>query len=180
VDESIRLWTSVGSAGSLNGADLAKVSLHQSVIQLGVDVPLPQAMEIAAPAPGVAAAHLGPNFPTIQAVVRYNVTPVDGLFPDFQFSYGLQIRYRGQITAKLVQVDLETGAETQLIPAGNDHFQPTLYFEVKTLYAEGWSVPLDFVEKAYYVEATLTAPAMVIGHPAAISIVKLLATPPLR
>jgi hypothetical protein len=30
--------TTVGSAGALNQADRAKVTLHQSIIQLGVDV----------------------------------------------------------------------------------------------------------------------------------------------
>jgi hypothetical protein len=37
---------------------------------------------------------------------------------------------------------------------------------------------LDFVNKAYYVEATLVAPALLAGHPAAISIIKVVAKQP--
>ena len=41
-------WTTVGSAGSLNQADLAKVTLHQSTIQLGTELlPPPPVAEIA-------------------------------------------------------------------------------------------------------------------------------------
>jgi hypothetical protein len=56
----------------------------------------------------------------VQAVVRYNVTPVAGLFPEpiqplpGRFKYGLRIRCLNQITAKLMEVDLKTGAESQL------------------------------------------------------------------
>jgi hypothetical protein len=39
---------------------------------------------------------------------------------------------------------------------------------------------LDFVNKAYYVEATLTAPVIAVGHPAAISIIKLVRTVPFQ
>jgi hypothetical protein len=37
MDDKLKIWTAVGSAESLNQADLAKVTLHGSVIQVGVD-----------------------------------------------------------------------------------------------------------------------------------------------
>jgi hypothetical protein len=36
MDDKLKIWTAVGSAGSLNQADLAKVTLHGSIIQVGV------------------------------------------------------------------------------------------------------------------------------------------------
>jgi hypothetical protein len=75
MDDKLKVWTTVGSAGILNQADLAKVTLHGSIIQLGVDIAPPQAAAAARPL-----GQLGLTFPTIQAVARYNVTPVDGLF----------------------------------------------------------------------------------------------------
>jgi hypothetical protein len=36
---------------------------------------------------------------------------------------------------------------------------------------------MDFVNNAYYVEATLTASAIVIGNPAEIAVVKIYASP---
>src|SRR5262249_56997979 len=72
VDDKLKIWTTVGSAGTLNQADLAKVTLHGSIIQVGIDIspPLPVAAAAAARPPV--------GLPTIQAVVRYNVTPVGG------------------------------------------------------------------------------------------------------
>jgi hypothetical protein len=180
MDDLLKVWTTVGSAGTLNQADLAKVSLHQSVVQLGVDVLPPVSMQFAAAQVTRATAHLGPNFPTIEAVVRYNVTPVDGLFLTGKFKYQLQIRCRGQISARLMQVDIENGQETQLLPDGTNSFQASPDFQVQTVYPKDDSTLLDFVTKAYYVEATLIAPEQAIGHPAAISIIKLMASPDFR
>jgi hypothetical protein len=72
------------------------------------------------------AAQAGPPFPTQRAVVRYNVTPVDGLFfqrvPSLPFHYGLRLRYLGQLTAKLMEVDLATGSETELVHFDSANF----------------------------------------------------------
>jgi hypothetical protein len=165
-----KVWTTVGSAGTLNQVDLANVTLHESIIQLGTEVLPPLT---AAPAVG-----MGPggrvNFPTVQAVVRYNVTPVEGLFNVPPFKYNLLFRCRGQITANLIEVDFESGMETSriLFKSNNSpNFQVQSAFETPPIGEN--STPLDFVNKAYYVEATLTASALVIGHPAAISIIKI-------
>jgi hypothetical protein len=49
MDDKQKIWTTVGSAGILDQADLAKVSLHQSIIQLGVAIAPPAASAAAAP-----------------------------------------------------------------------------------------------------------------------------------
>jgi hypothetical protein len=69
-------WTTVGSAGTLNQADLAKVTLHQSIVQLGTELASPPAAATVTGAPHADLVTL----PTTQAVVRYNVSSADGLF----------------------------------------------------------------------------------------------------
>jgi hypothetical protein len=180
MDDKQKIWTTVGSAGILDHVDLAKVSLHQSIIQLGVAIAPPAAQAAAAPS---AAAQLSPGFRTMQAVARYNITPVDGLFfqqvPSSPFHYGLQLRYLGQVTAKLKEVDLATGSEKDLVLFDSTTFLPiSPFFQVKKAFATQFEGILDFVKKAYYVEATLVAPALVVGHPAAISIIQVIAEQP--
>jgi hypothetical protein len=177
MDDLLKVWTTVGSAGTLNQTDLAKVSLHQSVIQLGVELLPPISTQAVAAQAAGGAVHPTPVFPTTQAVVRYNVTPVDGLFVAGRFRYHLQLRFRGQVTARLMQVDIESGTETQLILFDSSSFPASPSFQVQTVPASADSALLDFVNKAYYVEATLIAPELVVGHPAAISIIKVFASP---
>lgn len=176
MDDQLRVWTTVGSAGTLNQTDLANVSLHQSIIQLGADLPQ-VATEVAAARVASGAGRLPPIFPTIQAVARYNVTPVDGLFITGTFSYNLQLRFRGQITAKLMQVDIENGAETPLILFDSNSFPANPNFQVQRVSTGDGAALLDFVNSAYYVEAMLVAPTLVVGHPAAISVIKIFAAP---
>jgi hypothetical protein len=177
MNDQDKIWTTVGSAGTLNQIDLANVSLHGSIVQLGADLTHESAAASATP-------HGGPTVATRQAVIRYNVTPVDGVFSTGRFQYQLQIRYRGQISAKLMEVDLATGEEKRLVLFDSSCFPATPNFQqrIATLKEDCMLVPvtevstsLDFTNKAYYVEATLTAPLQ--GNPAAISIIKLLAPP---
>jgi hypothetical protein len=161
-------WTTVGSTGTLSAADLAKVSLNNAVISLGTGI---------APPPATAAEDPSIVTREISAVVRYNITPVDGLFATGLFAYVLQLTARGAVGARLVQFDLSSGTETDLVqfapgfpspPGGGfttigDETAPT-------------STVMDFVNCAYYVEATLTASATVVGNPAEIAAVKVFAT----
>jgi hypothetical protein len=177
MDDKLKIWSSVGSAGILNQADLAKVTLHQSIVQLGVDIVSPPTQEgTPAARPAV---QPGLGIPTVQAVARYNVTPVDGLFfqqvPSRPFHYGLRLRYLGHVTARFVEVDLQSGAETVIINFDSASFPASPFFQVQTAFAQHFEGVVDFVKKAYYVEATLTAPTLIVGHPAAISIVKVIA-----
>jgi hypothetical protein len=152
------------------------LTLFQSIVQLGEDITNTQGALEAVTQGAVAAVRV--SYPTIQAVVRYNITPVDGLFflAD-KFMYQLQIRFRGHITAKLMQVDIESGAETQLILFDSTNFPPKPGFQVQTVTLPNDSAPLDFVNKGYYIEATLIKFAVVLGDPSAISVIKLVASP---
>jgi hypothetical protein len=178
-----KVWTSVGSAGTLNHDDLAKVSLHRSIVQLGTEISGTSLRSAAAPS-AVEAPLARIGFPTIQAVVRYNVVPVAGLFRAPNFAFCLQLRCRGHVIANLFEVDLASGAEsvrvlldTSTIVGYHSGAGFTVQTVPETLTSLS-SVPMDFVGKAYYVEATLVASAVIIGDPAAISIVKVLAQPP--
>lgn len=176
MEDRFKEWTTVGSAGSLDQADLSKVTLHQSIIQLGVELLPPPPVANAAALAGLFSAAV----PTQQAVVRYNVTPVDGMFPQATpaFAWVLRLRYRGRVTARWIEVDLATGVESPpLIQFDSNAFPPSPSFHVQA--ATTAFRPVDFVKKAYYIEATLIAPALVVGHPAAISIIKLSAEPPI-
>lgn len=165
--DEVRVWTTVGSAGTLSAADLAKVTLNNAVVSLGQDL-----------APPAASAPEDPSvvLPEISAVVRYNVTPVDGLFPTVRFHYQLELTYRGKVRARLVQVDRSSGAEIDLL---NASFPPTDSFVTgfaSTPPRDPSSV-MDFVNFAFYVEATLTAPELTVGNPAEIAVVKVVAPP---
>lgn len=167
--DEVRIWTTVGSAGTLSATDLAKVTLKNSVISLGQDL-----------APPAASAPEDPSvvLPEISAVVRYNITPVDGLFPTFFFHYALELTYRGKVRARLVRVDRTSVAEMDLLDAS---FPPTDSFATESVLtpprdpsADPSSV-MDFVNFAFYVEATLTAPAITVGNPAEIAVIKVAA-----
>ncbi len=174
MEDRLKAWTTVGSAGTLDSTDLAKVHLHKSIVQLGVEI-LTQPVAAGAQA----AAPLSAALPTQQAVVRYNVTPVDGMFPQATpaFGWALRLRYRGRVTARWIEVDLATGTENVMVTFDSNAFPASNAFQVQAAFTA--FRPVDFVRKAYYVEATLVAPALIVGHPAAISIVKLSAEPPI-
>jgi hypothetical protein len=168
--DNVKVWSTVGSAGTLTQTDLAKVTLHGSIIQLGA--------EVISTGGGTATtlAHAAVQN-TVQAVVRYNLTPVDGLFLTGAFHYLLQIRFRNHITARLMETDMLTGTEKQLIVFNSQSFPPQPGFQVQTASAPANSTVMDFVNKAYYVEATLIAPAVAVGSPAEISVIKVIASP---
>jgi hypothetical protein len=166
--DNVRIWTTVGSAGTLSATDLAKVTLNNAVIALGHDIAPP--MSNAAEDPSIV-------FPPSTAVVRYNVTPVDGLFPASPFHYVLQLTYRGTVRARLTQFDLSSGAETDLLHFDSASFAPAHTFVTNSGTTTFDSSVMDFVNCAFYVEATLSASAIVVGNPAEIAVVKVHASP---
>ena len=168
--DNVKVWTTVGSAGTLTQVDLAKVTLHGSIIQLGAEVVSTGGGTATTPA-------LAAVQNTVQAVVRYNLTPVDGLFLTGPFHYHLQIRFRNHIIARLMETDMLSGTERQLISFNSQSFPPQPGFQVQAVATPANSTVMDFVNKAYYVEATLIAPATAVGSPAEISVIKVFASP---
>jgi hypothetical protein len=165
MSDEVRIWTSVGSAGTLSAADLAKVSLRNAVISLGVGIAPPGQED-----PSII-------IPDVTAVVRYNVTPVDGLFLDVSFHYGLQLTYLGKVRARLVQFDQSSGTETDMLDFDSTGFPPATTFVTNAVTTTNESTVMDFVNCGYYVEATLSASAIVAGNPAEIALVKVFASP---
>ena len=172
-----KIWTTVGSAGTLDKNDLGKVALGHSIVQLGFTLAgnLPVAQNLAKNVVGF-------PLPTESAVIRYNVTPVDGLFnaPPVSFpnSQGVQLKMRylavhAQVTAKLVEVDLATGAETDRLTFNSNAFPAVDGYHVQQVGECGPSWKFDFKTKAYYIEATLTQTPIFVGSAAGIQVIKI-------
>ena len=175
--DQTKIWTTVGSAGTLDKNDLGKVSLVHSVAQLGFtlagNIPVAQSL---------AKNPIGFPLPTESAVIRYNVTPVDGLFnaPPVSFpnTQGVQLKVRyltvnAQVIAKLIEVDLATGAETDRLTFNSNAFPAVDGYHVQQVGECQPSWKFDFKTKAYYIEATLTHAPIFVGSAAGIQSVKI-------
>jgi hypothetical protein len=180
-----KLWSCVGSAGAVNPADSQKVVLSNSAVQLGPSLGgIVQEKVARAAAPPV-----GLPTETIQAVIRYGVTPVTGVStsPEYQSqeSYQLGLRCRigqGTIVARLIQVNVESGEESVMTVWNSEQFiavagEGAREFPVYT--SEGGvpyaGPPADFVRNAYYVELTLSAKVAIgiaIHSPPAVSVIQ--------
>jgi hypothetical protein len=69
---------------------------------------------------------------------------VDGLFfSTTAFTYQLQVRYRSHATAKLMQVNINTGEEKQLVLFDSTHFPSTSGFQLQRAAAPMDSAFLD-------------------------------------
>lgn len=170
---TVKLWSCVGSAGTVNPPDLAKVVCLGSIAQLGLGTG-----RVTAKSPQVAGGGAGPQ---MQAVIRYGITTVADTWPNPIPRAGLEILCRpggGQIAARLVQVSMGQGpapsvAETTLL---DFHVQPADR-NPNVFYAPGDSAPsvfFDFSNNVYYVEVVLTAPAdVVIDYPPAVAAIQL-------
>jgi hypothetical protein len=119
---------------------------------------------------------------TDSAVIRYNVTAVDGLFDVKSARMAVRFRDEGksaQVVAQLIEVDVLTGAEVTLLTFdSNDPTVPELGgYHTYDVCGGG---PFDFVQKAYYIEATLTTSSFILESVAGIEAIQLNATPCLR
>ena len=169
-DQSSQWWSSAGSAGTVDVADLGIVAFDKSIVQLkGFDlVTQPLAVQSAL------------AFPVTRAVIRYGVTPVQGVLTGVQLS--LRLRYRdgsGQVVAHLIEVDIPSGTETVRIT-----FDSTQPGGTKVIHDNAFQVfnsgdtfgAFDFTNHAYYVELTLTAaqsPIRPILFPPKVSVIQL-------
>jgi hypothetical protein len=147
-----KLWSCVGSAGIVNPADIGKVVFTGPVAQMpGVVVAPPQAAERAVVRPQT------------KAVIRYPVTPVDGVAlqsnPIERYVLRVLARLgRGGIHVRFLEVPIVTGptpeiGETALFdfPIQNAHagFNLTNFSNVS-------AGELNFVNNCHYVEITLS------------------------
>jgi len=175
-----KIWTSVGSAGTVDETDTAKVSLDRSIAQMGNVIGGGQPISISLQIPGQ----------TLSAVIRYNVTPVEGLFAVKPRCFtqtgsecpGIQLKLRylaagnsARVVARLVEVDMTTGAEVTRLNFDSNAFSKANNYQVQSVGECGPQIPpqpFDFAKKAYYVEVRLTTNAIVAGSAAGVQIIK--------
>ena len=173
-----RLWTTVGSDGTVDERDTNKVFFDHSIVQMG-HLPANQTT-------GKKRAAILPQTQT--SVIRYNVTPVDGLFAPTQqpcrpgrncSGPQMTLRYlaagnSARVVANLIEVDLGTGVETTRLTFDSRKFDLSDRYQV-----QGGSIgcdPLvrfDFTRKAYYIEATLAGNALLANSAAGIQVIKI-------
>jgi hypothetical protein len=173
--DSARYWTTVGSTGTLDEKSEGKVFFDRAVVQKG-DTPVVGQAGRQPRAEGVTVDV------TDSAVIRYNVTAVDGLFEGN--ALGMTIRFRdegagAQVIAKLIAVDLTTGTKTTLLTFDSD--APGVpaasgYHVWDVFDCKERKQPFDFVRNAYYVDATLTNSSIVTDSVAGIEIIQVYAT----
>lgn len=160
-----KIWTTVGSDGTVDENDTGKIFFDSSMVQMGRPlVSLPPAT-IVAPIPGQ----------TQSAVIRYNVVPVNGLFTTRPKV--LKLRYlasgnSAKVTANLIEVDFATGVETVRLTFNSSIFSTSNKYQVQTG-RSGRCFQFDFKNKGYYIEATLTTSALIGGSAAGIQMIKI-------
>jgi hypothetical protein len=154
--DSQRFWSTVGSAGTVDEADTAKIKFTNSTAQMG-SVPVNKALSLA---PIINS--------TTSAIIRYNVTAVDAL--TVSTAVAMNVRYLdagplASVVAKLIQVNLTTGVETILLTFDSRNFPQASTYQLKGVNNCFPFRPIrfDFINNAYYVSSTLTKSAIVIS-----------------
>jgi hypothetical protein len=131
-------WTSVGSAGTVDEADLSRVQL-------------------CTPVPG--AVSLGPGPVFLNAVrIRYNVVAVAGVL-DTGVAMTARWLDRGdgqRVFLELKEYNLGTGLTTTLLTLDSDAFPAAPGFQFGSTDCRGPFPTLNFTENAYFVDAVLS------------------------
>lgn len=157
-----KAWTTVGSAGTVDEADKGKLVYQGSAVSFP---------EILPPLPKAQTAQAESNALTIlptettSATVRYNVTAVDGLFEPGD-GLGMTVRFRddgdwAQVLIRLYEQDIFTGATNLLLTFDSNAFHPSPDYQTQGVGVEDRSFSLDFSQKAYFIEATLTKTSII-------------------
>jgi hypothetical protein len=172
-----RAWTTIGSAGSVDEADVSKVFFENSKVQMG-QIPV---IQVGAKKRRI----IGQQ--TQSAVIRYNVTAVDGLFTPMpgcrtELCPGPQLSFRyiadgpsARVVVKLIEVDLATGVEAVRLTIDSAVSSPGKG------YRTDFGAPacdarwrFDFKKKAFYIEARLTTNSLAaVGSVAGIQMIKI-------
>jgi hypothetical protein len=152
------MWSSVGSVGIANSADLNKVVFIGSIAHLGVGIGGSAGSASARIEEGI-----GIPIPTETATLRYPVHEVD-LGDHTPGVWDLTARYRdgnGSVTVQLIQVAADTGMETAVVTLQSGAgFNRSNSFHDEI--SQG-TFGTNFEENAYYVAVTLAAPIIELG-----------------
>lgn len=131
-----KIWTTVGSAGTVDEADLDKVDLLRGTVVLNATAP-----------------------DQTRAVVRYNVTAVDGLFAGGDgYSMGVRFRDNGnqaQVIVNLIEYDYNSGAYRTLLSFDSNTVPAAAGYQVSGGFDCRPNWHFEFGRKAYFIEATL-------------------------
>lgn len=161
-----RSWTTVGSAGTVDEGDTGKVILDQGNVSLKGVVGILPPTELSVEAQGFAeqAREEAEGALTIKAVIRYNITAVDGLIPFDSRAEGyiMRVRFqdngvRAQVLLRLIEYDLSSGVETVRMIFDSNQFSAQQGYQTQQIGGGCSTFQMDFRDKAYYVEATLTS-----------------------
>lgn len=173
-----KIWTTIGSGGTLDETSVGKVFFERGVVQMG---------RLAVGPSPTGRRRVGILQQTQSAVIRYNVTPVHGLFTlkpqpctGACSAYKLTLRYlaggiNARVVANLIEVDLTTGAESGArLTFDSINFGAANHYQVQDgKLSCGPAFSFDFKRKAYYVEATLTTSSIIGDSAAGIQIIKI-------
>lgn len=141
-------WSTAGTTGAADKVDLNKIVYSSGIVSF------PETTGTQLTSKRLQALPLQ----TVQAVVRYNVNAVDGLFfPSGRTCMVARFRDdgdRARVFLRLVQLNLENGNTTTLLTFDSNSFAPQANFQANSVATN--RIPFDFAHNAYYVEATLT------------------------
>jgi len=181
-----KIWTTVGSAGTVDETDASKVFFDRGGVQMGHPLENPPAANQEKTADDALIAEKSAVIPsqTESAVIRYNVTAVDGLFdlpqadPPSASEIHLSLRYlnagsNAQVVARLIEVDFTTGVETVRLTFNSNSFATSNDYQVQFVGECGPLWSFDFKLKGYYIEATLSRSSIVGNSAAGIQMIKI-------
>lgn len=140
-------WTTVGSAGTVNKGDENKVVYSNGTVafpEVGTQL---------------TAARRGLQLQTVTAVIRYNVTAVDGLFfePGAKLCMATRFRddgARARVVLRLIEFNITSGVTTTRLTFDSNNVAPQANFQPNSASTDFNA--FDFSQNAYYVEAVLT------------------------
>jgi hypothetical protein len=128
-------WTSVGSAGTVDEADVAEYDTNGPQIRIRSTATLPAVV-----------------------VVRYNVTNVNGMTGGEGIFLNVRFLDNGtgaRVVTVLKQVNINTGVTTNVLSLDSNDFAASSDFQ-KQQTTSSCTVDFNFFENAYFIEATLS------------------------
>ncbi len=135
-------WTTVGSAGTVDEADLLRVLLGS-------------------PVSGAVA--LRPGFGLFGGVrIRYNVVAVQGVLGGAGLTLTARFLDHGdgeRVVVQLKKYGLNTGSTTTLLTLDSNAYAGSGTFQVQTVFTNACTPPLttlDFVENSYFMDVTIS------------------------
>jgi hypothetical protein len=131
-----RPWTTIGSAGTVDDADVAEVDTAAATVRISATAPVPASV-----------------------VVRYNVVAVEGLFGRDAIVMSARYRDNGsgaRVVTALKRLDFTTGVITTMLTFDSNSRPPAGDFQIGVVHNCMAPVAFDFLGNVYFVEVTLT------------------------